>query len=200
MFADEVRSFTEQVGVPIVVAVIGLIGALGAAAVSFAFTRLSDAAARRRDGYAEATRDLLAWAEYPFRIRRRTSDDPAELTRLANKGHELQEALRYRQAWTAAENPWLGQVFAEIRSDLGAIVGPACVEAWNTAPVTAAAGMNLNGWGPPDVEPHLARFETALRFRFGWRRLPAAFRWHPGANPRPATPPVPSASLSATPP
>ena len=42
-----------------------------------------------------ATRQLVAYAEYPYRIRRRTSDDPEELGRLAKLGHDIQEALRY---------------------------------------------------------------------------------------------------------
>lgn len=185
MLAAEVSTFTEKVGVPLVVAVIGLVGGLGAAAVTFAFTRLGEAAARRREGYAEATRELLAWAEYPYRIRRRTSDSAEELTRLANLGHDLQEKLRYRQTWITAENAWLGQVFAEARTDLKVVLGPACVDAWNTPPITAAASMNLASWGPSTTEPHLRRFETALRSRFGWRRLAGALHWHPGAAPRP---------------
>lgn len=197
MMLSEVNTFTEKVGVPIAVAVIGLIGALAAAALTFAITRASEAAARRRDGYAEATKELLAWAEYPFRIRRRTSDYPEELTRLANVGHDLQQNLRYRQVWITSENSWLGKIFAEVRADLGVIIGPACTDAWNTPPITTASGMNLNGWGQLATEPQLARFESALRYRFGWRRLPATLGWHPDAKPRPQPPssvPAPGAS------
>lgn len=45
-------------------------------------------ATARRDRYAQAVRTLIAWAEYPYRIRRRTSDEPATLTALADRGHE----------------------------------------------------------------------------------------------------------------
>lgn len=181
MFAAEVTPYAERIGVPLLVAVIGLVGAVATAAVAFALARVSEASGRRRDGYAAATQELLAWAEYPYRIKRRTGDDAATLTQLANLGHELQEALRYREAWIQAENPWVAGVFIEVRSELGSLVGPCCADAWNGGPVSGPAGMNLNGWGPSNVDETLQRFERALRFRFGWRRWVALTRWHPGA-------------------
>jgi hypothetical protein len=185
MLADESASLLEQAGVPLGVALIGLIATIGAAAISFALSRWSETSSRRREGYSSATRELVAWAEYPYRIRRRTTDDPAELSRLANLGNDLQEALRFRQTWVTAEDVWLARVFQEVRDDLGRTVGTACTDAWNKAPISSAAEMNLGGWGPVGVNPHLERFEHAVRFRFGWRRVVAAFGWHPGAEARP---------------
>src|SRR4051812_39951649 len=108
---DKVSDFTQNVGVPLLVAIIALAATLGAAALSFALARWGDASARRREGYASATRELVAWSEYPFRIRRRTSDDPAVLTALADRGHLHQEALRYRETWILSENRWVAGVF-----------------------------------------------------------------------------------------
>lgn len=181
MLASEVTPFTELVGVPLAVAVIGLIGTVGAAAIAFALNRWNDTVARRRDGYASATRELVAWAEYPYRIKRRASDAPEELTRLANIGHQVQESLRYRETWIASENAWLANVFTEVRGALSAQVGGACAAAWDSEPVTDPAGMNLNGWGPTGVDDQIKRFERAVRFRFGWRRALAVTRWHPRA-------------------
>lgn len=185
MIAEEVTPFTESVGVPLAIAVIGLIATLGAAAMSFALGRWNDTTARRRESYSSATRELVAWAEYPYRIRRRTSDEAAELATLANLGHELQEALRYRQTWIRSENKWVAEVFSEVRADLTKQVGAACAEAWHSEPVTNASGMNLNGWGPAGVDAHIERFENAVSFRFGWRRLACLVGWRPGATPRP---------------
>lgn len=181
MLIADVTPFTELVGVPLAVAVIGLVGTAAAAAIAFALNRWSDTVSRRRDGYASATRELVAWAEYPYRIKRRASDTPGELTRLANIGHELQEALRYRETWIASESIWVAKVFTEVRAALAAEVGAACAAAWDSTPVTGAAGMNLNGWGPAGVDAQIKRFERAVRFRFGWRRVVALFYWHPGA-------------------
>jgi hypothetical protein len=186
MLAHESAPLIEQIGVPFGVALIGLIATIASAAISFALSRWSDTSTRRREGYSSATEELVAWAEYPYRIRRRTTDDPAELARLANLGHDLQEALRYRQTWVTAEDVWLARVFQEVRDDLAVALRPACADAWKSAPISRASEMNLNGWGPVGANRHLERFERAVRFRFGWRRLVGVFGWHPGAEPRPA--------------
>jgi len=177
----EVTEFTEHVGVPLLVALIALAATTGAAALSFAFGRWTATSAARREGYAQATRELVAWAEYPYRVRRRTSDDPAVLGALADRGHTHQEALRYRETWILSENRWVGTVFTDARRELSALLGPACNEAWATEPVHSAATMTLGAWGPQGVDDHIKRFERALAFRFGWRRLVGASRWHPGA-------------------
>jgi hypothetical protein len=49
--------------VPVVVAVLTAIGTM-------LVTRAGDAASRRRDRYAEAVSTLVAWAEFPYRVRR----------------------------------------------------------------------------------------------------------------------------------
>jgi hypothetical protein len=177
----EVSEFAEVIGVPLLVSIIGLIATVGVAALSFAFTRWSDSAARRRDGYAAATRELVAWAEYCYRIRRRTSNDPATLAALTEIGHQCQEALRFRETWISSENRWAGTVFNEVREALASTVGAACAEAWQADPITDPKAMSLGGWGPIGVDEQLRRFERAVAFRFGWRRIAAFFRWHPGA-------------------
>ena len=173
-----------DIDTPIAVALIGLGATLAAAAVSFALSRWSETTARRREGYADAMRELVAWSEFPYRIRRRTSDASDELTRLAEVGHTHQECLRYRETWVRAENRWVGQVFHEVIEDMGALLGPACVEAWAAPPITRAADMNLAGWGPHGTKEPLERLERAIEFRFGWRRFAAIAGWRPDAKPR----------------
>ncbi len=188
-FADidiQVTDLVKDVGVPITVALLGVAGALIAAALSFALGRWGDAAARRRTGYAEATQTLISYREFAWKIRRRTSDDADELGRLAAEGHTLQEKLRYHQSWARSENRWVGRVYGEAREDLAAEIGPACNTAWSTPPVTTAAGMSLGAWGPRGLDAHIERFESAKEFRFGWRRLLGALHLHIGVVSRPA--------------
>jgi hypothetical protein len=179
--ATQVSDFTKEVGVPLVVAMIGLAGTLMVAILSFAFGRFSDAATRRREGYAAAQKTLVAYTEYAWRIRRRTSDSPEELGRLADIGHNLQQELSYYESWTRSQNRWAGKVWREVREDLASAIAPACIDAWHQAPVTSAAGMCLDDWGPWGLKGPLDRFESAVGFCFGWRRVPALFGWHPGA-------------------
>lgn len=172
----------EPVDIRLLVALIAAAASLSVAALGAIGTRLGDAATRRRDGYTQAIAELFAWAELPFRVRRRASNSAAERVRLGDHGHELQQAIRCRQTWVRSENAWVGRVLADVVDDLRAIVAPSLQDAWASPPIRTAAGMNLNGWGPQGVEEVLARLESAIRFRFGWRRAVALIGWHPGAK------------------
>jgi len=133
----------------------------------------------RRDGYARAVRALIARAEYPYRIRRRTSDDAETLTSLAERGHDIQEQLAACRTWVNAENRSLGVIYDSVITRLDAVLRPAAQDAWAQLPITTGAEMALGGWGPGDQWPHLKRLQHAITFRFGWRRAMPGYlvRW-----------------------
>lgn len=176
---DEASTFTQEVGVPLTVAALGLVATLAATAISLIGSRLSEAAARRREAYSNAVRTLVRYSEFPYRIRRRTSDDHGELNRLVDLGHEIQEALCYDQTWVTADKRWVGDVHREVRASIAAAVGPTAANAWESSPVAEAAGMNLAGWGPEGTNKAIERFQTAASCRFGWRCAACLLRWRP---------------------
>lgn len=137
------------------------------------------AAEARRDGYARAVRTLIARGEYPYRIRRRASDDAETLTALAERGHDIQEQLAACRTWVNAENRTLGVIYDDVLARLDAALKPAAQDAWAQPPITTGAAMALGGWGPGDQWPQLKRLQHAINFRFGWRRaVPGWFvRW-----------------------
>lgn len=138
---------------------------------------LRAAATARREGYANAVRSLIARVEYPYRVRRRVSDDADVLTALVERGHDLQEQLAACRTWVASEHRVLGRHFEDALAAIDATVGPAIKDAWDNPPISEAAGMNLNGWGPGDPWPLVAKLERAIAFRFGLRRLLPSFLW-----------------------
>jgi len=79
------------------------VAALGSSVVAGLITNvmgnLRASAATRRDGYVNAVRVLIARAEYPYRVRRRVSDDPDVLAALASRGHDLQEQVAACRTW-----------------------------------------------------------------------------------------------------
>lgn len=155
----------------VVIALTLLGSSVVAGTVTSALGDLRAAAAARREGYANAVRVLIARAEYPYRVRRRVSDDPDVLAGLVERGHDLQEQLAACRTWVASEHRVLGAMFEKALSDIDATVKLATGDAWNQEPIITAAGMNLNGWGPGDPWPHLVALERAVAYRFGWRRL-----------------------------
>lgn len=158
--------------------VIALLGSsVLAGLITSVLGNLRAAAITRREGYANAVRSLIARGEYPYRVRRRVSDDADVLSALVARGHDLQEKLAACRTWVASEHRVLGRLFESALAVIDTTVGPAIKNAWDHLPISAAAGMNLNGWGPGDQWPHLAKLERAIAYRFGWRRLVPSWLW-----------------------
>lgn len=134
--------------------------------------RWAEAQERRRTRYAEAVRALVAWAEFPYRVARRVSDDPDVLAALAAEGHALQEDLAFFEAWVSAESKAMGRLYREASDAVRAAAGPAMQAAWREPPVGKAADMNLGSLGVDRdaLRGLLARLAVASQTRFGVRR------------------------------
>ncbi len=153
-----------------------LVAALTAAATMLV-TRAGEATNRRRDRYAQAVQTLVAWIEFPYRVRRRTDDNPSTLKALVDLGHDLQELLACHQAWIATEHPQLADAYASTRATLTTLVGPAINEAWETRPAEKPADMNLGDWGPAGpCHDALAELQRKIENRFGHRRITASLK------------------------
>lgn len=160
---------TGALTVALVLAVLG--SGFLATIVTTIMTGLRSTSSARRNSYATAVEAVVAWCEYPYRIRRRTDDDPVTLAVLANLGHELQERLARHQAWISAENPAMKEAFDQVLNTVRGPVGRAAAEAWNTEPVQTAQAMNIKPFGPGDLSCDINRLNVAVGYRFGVRRL-----------------------------
>jgi hypothetical protein len=159
------------------VALIGVAGLIVGAVLTSLMGRWAEATARRRDAYAQAVGALVAWAEYPYRVRRRTSDSQEELSRLAERGHDLQERLRCHETWISGESVWVARIYHEVLVAISSRVGRWIAAAWDSEAVTDAGQMNLGDWGPGDVRADVLRIQSAISWRFGWRRGLSALRF-----------------------
>jgi len=120
---------------------------VGGGLIAAWLNRQDTARSRRRQGYASAVAAVVAWIEYPFRVRRRTSDDPDTLAELAGLGHDVQERLAASLAWVAADDAKRYEDYSALVALAHRTMGPLVQEAWRCSPVAGADGMNLNGWG-----------------------------------------------------
>lgn len=183
--------------------------------VTALLTKLFERGAKRdervRDGYADATAVLVAWGEFPYRVARRTSDDPEVCAALVGRGHDAQESLACRRAWVVGESVVMSEVYSAITAQLRPQVAEATQAAWRRAPAGGGAGMVLSDGQPMprvDVQGFLDLWCLALRYRYGWRRwvfVPPLLRWKlrsrgvplaaAPSEPAPAQAPVPGQPL-----
>jgi hypothetical protein len=108
--------------------------------------------ARVRTVFAEAFAVYAQYKEYPYVIRRRNADKPAEeRVRISEQIRVTQERLSYYLAWTAAESPAVGHKYAELVKQMRGTAGTAMKDAWRVPPITDDASMII-----PTSEVNLA--------------------------------------------
>ena len=139
--------------------------------VAHTLSRRSGEVQARREGYAAASRVLIRRAEYPYRVRRRVSNDDAVVSALVELGHTLQEDLAACRIWVKSESGLVGARFEAALAAIDVCIGTSTSEAWEAEPITDPPGMRLGAWGPGDCTSAIVDFETAVTWRFGWRRL-----------------------------
>lgn len=155
------------IAVPVVVAALTSVATMWV-------TRAGDAANQRRQHYAEAVRALVAWIEFPYRIRRRSDDEAATLHELTTIGHDLQERLALHKAWMSAEHSGMALAYEESVKKASLVVSPALREAWNSPFISTPSGMNLGEWGPGrECGGIVEEFQSLISLRFGWKKVSA---------------------------
>jgi hypothetical protein len=140
-----------------------VVAALIAAAVNTALARrksLEEERSRVRTVFAEAFEAVSAYKEFPYAIRRRRADVPAEeRVRLSEELRKVQTRLTYYLAWTGAESQEVGDAYKALVAQLRRLAGSACRDAWLADPITEDSQMNI---GPDLVDlSALADLETA---------------------------------------
>jgi hypothetical protein len=170
--------------------------ALGSSVVGTILGKIADRSSARaesvRSGYADATKALNAWAQFPLRISRRVDDDPETLYRLETLGAGIKENLAYATGWVGAESREVGRVYNQLVELLRAEVTVHARLAWASPPAATAAGMNVShesirqdGSDPsqgvlPAEWVVVQLFSSIIHYRIGWRRylwFPQLLRW-----------------------
>jgi hypothetical protein len=121
---------------------------------------------RLRNSFAEAFAAYSAYKEFPYAIRRRRADVPAEeRIRLSEALREIQARLAYHLAWTTTESETVGQAYTNLVQQVRRTAGAAMHEAWKAPPTESDDTMNI----PPSVidlsplAPHEAAYMDAVR-------------------------------------
>ncbi|MFJ3490615.1 hypothetical protein [Leifsonia aquatica] len=164
-----------------------VVAALISASVNIYFARKKtreETRERLRTLFAEAFGAYAAYREYPYAIRRRNGDKPAEeRVRLSEQIRQTQERLSFYLAATAAESDEVGLAYRELIVRTRECAGVAMKEAWSVSAITTDAEMvisrkviNLASLDAPAAEYQRAVAVYLRSGRYGppnrlWQRL-----------------------------
>lgn len=143
----------------VIVAIVGGVGAF----VGILFDRRRQALERKREMAADALSDALQWLEVAYRIRRRTSDSPAELGRLVEHIHTLQEKHTFHTSWLQLELPHAHEAYDALLAKLRTLSSQAIKAAWDADPIVTAADMNIGSLFEPDAGTECEAYVAAVR-------------------------------------
>lgn len=120
----------------------------------------------RRDRYVQVVSTLVAKAELPYRVRRRTDDSPETLAALASRIHDLQEQLVVDETWVAADCRKTLAALHAVRGILDPWFIEQCQAAWRADVITAGPSMNLDPpLLPADMGAQLEDLQEAITRR-----------------------------------
>jgi hypothetical protein len=148
-----------------------VLAALVAAGLGFIFAQRQKQLEMKREACAKALSDALAWLELPYRIRRRSSDDPNTRTVIVDRIHSLQEALIFHDSWLLLTVPSAVNPYRRLVSKVKAVCLEPMRSAWNAPAINSGAQMNIGSLGIQPVVDEVTAFVDAVRTELRWWHL-----------------------------
>lgn len=113
---------------------------------------------RKREVFSSAYAAIAAYKEFPYLVRRRSSNSVEERQRISEELRECQKSLAYYTAWIATESHIVSHAYGRLVEELCAVAGGYIHEAWLRLPIDSDENMNVT-----DIElGALTPFEKAF--------------------------------------
>lgn len=126
---------------------------------------------RKREMYANAYAAYTSYREFPYVVRRRRADQPAdERQRISMELRDVQEKLNYYLAWTQLESKMVGKKYAHLITAARTIAGAAISAAWDGPPASEDADMHVRDVDLSALTPHEDAYLASVKTRFQWWR------------------------------
>jgi hypothetical protein len=157
-----------------------VVAALVASAVSLTTFALAGRRARldrQRQLFAEAFEAIVEYREYPYIVRRRSSEAAAqERQRISSDLSRVQARLNSFQARLQVEAPYVGERYEELVKKTRQIAGAMIKAAWDNPPVAKDAEMHAPPYDFSEIETYEETFLLAVADHVGWSHAPVR-RW-----------------------
>lgn len=155
---------------------------------------------RQRQLFASAFGDITAYCEFPYIVRRRRHDAPAEeRVRISGELSGVQQRLNHNAAVLRVEAPRVGKAYANLVNTTRAVAGAAIHDGWDQPARTADGDVHVTDVNLSTIKPaedayleaardHLALTPAPIHraVRSVGRRLPGLWRavTNPGRSAR----------------
>lgn len=159
--------------IKLLLAGIAVVGTLLSVVVGAVVSSVNARSMRRRAEYGEALKSVVAWAEMPFRVRRR--EGTAEDRELRERFHQLQEDLACHRGLIGSESKYVERSYARLVREVKAKCEQPSKDAWART-LTDEDAADLTG---SDIDRDVAEFLQDVRRHLSpwpWRKF--ALAWH----------------------
>jgi hypothetical protein len=126
--------------------------AAGATVSGYLLTQSRARRERKATAFAEALTAVRRYQDFPYKVLRRTDDDPETRTRLGDEQTATGIQIQFHLVWLQVDAPTVSKAFEDLWTVVHAERQKNYRIAWNTPPRTTAAGM---------AEPNPFRHEVA---------------------------------------
>jgi hypothetical protein len=128
---------------------------------------------RQRQVFADAFEAVMEYREYPFIVRRRSSEDRAkERQRISGDLSRVQARLNSFKARLLVEDPYIGQRYAELVRKAREVAGQMIKNGWDTDPVAEDAEMHTPPFDFSELQKVDEAYLRAVADHLGWLYAP----------------------------
>lgn len=124
---------------------------------------------RQRQVFADAFEAVMEYREYPFIVRRRHPDEPAEeRRRIAGDLSRVQAKMNAFKARLLVEDPYVGRCYAELVKETRLVAGAHIKAAWDNDPVSVDEEMHAPAYDFSPLGEYDNRFLRAVARHLSW--------------------------------
>jgi len=107
---------------------------------------------------------VIAYAEFPFIVRRRRGDDPAaERARISADMSEVQGRMRHHAGVLRIEAPRVANCYTQLVAAARRVAGAAIHDAWDTAPIAVDGQMHVTDIDLGAIASYEQRYVTTAK-------------------------------------
>lgn len=119
---------------------------------------------RRREQFSRAFAATVAYAEFPYVVRRRDPTNPgAERIRISEALRGIQQDIAYHEAWLVSESPKVGRAYEQLVVATRRVAGQAIHDAWLESGAAGDDEMNMPDLGLGELKGPRNEFLEEVR-------------------------------------